>query len=241
MKNKRYYVNKEIIEGSHIKLEGDEFIHLASVMRSRVGESVTLFNGDAYDYDGVIVEIAKKYALINVTHKTKGIGFPNKKVTLFQALVKGDKLSTIVQKNTELGTHEIVLFESDYSDVKVGSKNIEKLEKVSISACKQCGSSVLTLTGRELKFNQMIEEIKKYDSVLFAFECESENHISKILPSLRDKNNIAVIVGAEGGFSDIEAQKIKDAGAIVVNLGQRILRAETAGIVLPSLVILGAN
>lgn len=240
MKNKRYYVNQEIFENQTIKIEGDEFTHLSSVMRSRVGDNVTLFNGDSFDYEGTILEICKKHASVLIEKKVKGIGLQNRKVTLFQALVKGDKLSTVVQKNTELGTYEIVLFESEYSDVKTGTKNIEKLEKIVISACKQCGASELTKTGRELKFKEMLKELQNYDAVLFAYECEKDNHISKVLSSLENKSNIAVIVGAEGGFSELEASAIKDAGGITVNLGDRILRAETAGIVLPALVILGA-
>ena len=110
-----------------------------------------------------------------------------------------------------------------------------------MSACKQCGSSVLTKTGRELKFEQMIDEIKKYDAVLFAYELAGDNHISNVLLSLQSKKNIAVIVGAEGGFSESESQQIVDSGAICVSLGERILRAETAGIVLPALVLLGVK
>jgi len=241
MKNKRYYVEKELMQGTDVMIEGEEFVHLSSVMRSRVGDSVTLFNGDGFDYDGTVSEIAKKYAVVHVENKTQGIGFPEKNVTLFQALVKGDKLSTIVQKCTELGVAEIVHFESQFSDVKVGAKNTGKLEKVVVAACKQCGASVLTKTNRELKFDDMIHELKNFDVALFAYECEGQNKVSEILQKTQNFAKIAVIVGAEGGFSEKEAQKIKDAGAVAVSLGDRILRAETAAIVMPALVLLGAR
>ncbi|MBQ9790909.1 MAG: 16S rRNA (uracil(1498)-N(3))-methyltransferase [Clostridia bacterium] len=241
MKNKRYYVNNEIFEDSDVTIEGDEFVHLSSVMRSRVGDTVTLFCGDSFDYNGTIIEISKKYAVVHVDEKVQGVGFPEKNVTLFQALVKGDKLYIVVQKCTELGVHEIVHFESAFSDVKVGNKNIEKLEKVVISACKQCGSSVITKTNRELKFNQMLDEIKNHDAVLFAYEKQGDNHISNVLKKIQNLKNVAVIVGAEGGFSEDEAKQIVAAGAIPVSLGDRILRAETAGIVLPALVLLGVE
>ena len=241
MKNKRYYVNQEIYENSDVKIEGDEFVHLSSVMRSRVGDEVTLFNGDGFDYNGTISEVAKKYATIHVYEKKKGIGELSKRVTLFQALTKGDKLSVIVQKCTELGVFEIVHFESEFSDVKVGNKNLEKLEKVVIAASKQCGSSSLMRVSRELRFDQMLTELKNYEMVLFAYECEDENHISSFIQKTQNLTNIAVIVGAEGGFSALEAEKIINAGAIPVGLGARILRAETAGIVLPALVLLGVE
>ena len=241
MKNKRYYVNQNIEENSDVLISGEEFVHLVSVMRSRVGDKVTLFNGDSFDYNGTITDIQKKQAVVHVFEKVQGIGECKKQVTLFQALVKGDKLSTIVQKCTELGVAEIIHFESSFSDVKVGNKNMEKLEKVVISACKQCGSSVLTKVSRELKFSEMLECLKNYDIVLFAYENQGDNHISLILKKTQNLSKIAVIVGSEGGFSVEESQKIINSGAVPVSLGDRILRAETAGIVLPALVLLGVE
>jgi len=238
MKNKRYYIENDLNEKSIVRLEGEEFLHLSKVMRTRVGDSVTLFNGDGFDYECVVLEINKNYATIQINEKIKNDMIASADVTLFQALVKGDKLSTIVQKNTELGTKEIVLFESEYSDVKVGAKNLDKQKRVVVSACKQCGSSSLTKIDRELKFNEMLEEIKKYSKVIFAYECESSNNISSVIKTLNVNDKIAVIVGAEGGFSESEAQAIINAGAMSTKLGKRILRAETAGIVLPGMVIL---
>lgn len=238
MKYKRYYLNQEIILNSNVVIEGEEFIHLSSVMRSRVGDVVTLFNGDGYNYNGVITAINKKNAVIQIQEKQENQTEPKVKVTLFQALVKGDKLSTIVQKNTELGTHEIVLFESRFSDVKVGSKNLEKQQRVVVAACKQCGSSTLLKVDKEIKFEELLKQIKSYDKVLFAYENEEQNNISSLIQKLQNYQNIAVIVGAEGGFSEEEVQKLIDSGAISISLGKRILRAETAGIVLPALVIM---
>jgi len=237
MKYKRYYTNLKLEINSLFKLEGEEFLHLSNVMRTRVGETVVLFNGDGFDYYGQVRIIDKKSAVIEILEKHENNMNPKADVTLFQALVKGDKLSTIVQKNTELGTREIVLFESEFSDVKVGNKNLEKQNRVMISACKQCGSSILTKIEKELKFKEMLDEIKNYDTVLFAYENQDGNYVSKIMTMVEPNEKIAVIVGAEGGFSEKEADQIIEAGAVPVSLGKRILRAETAGIVLPAFVI----
>ena len=238
MKYKRYYTENEIIVGSPFVLDGEEFLHLSQVMRTRVGDNVILFNGDGYDYIGKVTEILKKSAVIFVAEKQENNMITTSNVTLFQALVKGDKLSTIVQKNTELGTREIILFESEFSDVKVGAKNLDKQKRVVVSACKQCGSSTLTIVEKELKFKEMLESLKNYDKVIFAYECEQSNSISNVIKQISVNDKIAVIVGAEGGFSIAEAEEIVKAGAISVRLGKRILRAETAGIVLPAMIIL---
>ena len=239
MKNKRYYVDTIIKIGEIITLEGEEFLHLVQVMRSKVGTPVTLFNGDGYDYDGVIQDIQKKNALIKIESLRPNITEPERKVTLFQALVKGDKLSTIVQKNTEIGTYEIVLFESEFSDVKLGEKNIEKQKKVVIQASKQCGASVLMKVGEELSFGEMLTRLNDFDICVFAYENEHNRKLSDVLTNLQNKSKIAVIIGPEGGFSEKEAKMIEENGAISVSLGKRILRAETAGIVLPAAIILG--
>ena len=238
MKNKRYYVENEIRVGSCIKLEGEEFLHLSRVMRTRVGEYVTLFCGNNFDYEARVKEITKNYAMLDVLSETENNLNPATNVTLFQALVKGDKLSTIVQKNTELGTREIILFESEFSDVKVGNKNLDKQKRVVISALKQCGASTLTLIDKELKFSEMLKELSLFDKIIFAYECEESNNISDVIKTINRDQKIAVIVGAEGGFSEKEAKAIKEAGAISTKLGKRILRAETAGIVLPGMIIL---
>lgn len=238
MKNKRYYIETELDKNKTVRLDGEEFLHLSKVMRTRIGESVTLFNGDGFDYNGVVLEINKNYATIQINEKVKNNMTATADVTLFQALVKGDKLSTIVQKNTELGTKEIILFESEFSDVKVGAKNLDKQKRVVVSACKQCGSSTLTIIDKELKFNEMLESLKEYDKVIFAYECEESNNISTVIKSLNVNEKIAVIVGAEGGFSEKEANLLIQADAISTKLGNRILRAETAGIVLPGMLIL---
>lgn len=238
MKYKRYYTEKEIIVGSPFVLDGEEFLHLSQVMRTRVGETVTLFNGDGFDYNGKVTEILKKSAIIDIQEKIDNNMTTKASVTLFQALVKGDKLSTIVQKNTELGTKEIVLFESEFSDVKVGAKNLDKQKRVVVSACKQCGSSELLIVEKEVKFKEMIKMLGNYDKVIFAYECEESNNIGDVLKTLSTTSKIAVIVGAEGGFSVAEANEIVQAGGISTRLGKRILRAETAGIVLPGMIIL---
>lgn len=238
MKNKRYFIEKDLNVDEKVILDGDEFLHLSRVMRTRVGDSVTLFNGDSYDYDGIVLQINKNNAVIQINSKNLCNVTPTANVTLFQALVKGDKLSTIVQKNTELGTREIILFESEYSDVKVGSKNLEKLNRVMISALKQCGASTLTKINKELKFDEMLKSLSDYDKVIFAYENEESNSVRLALDNLNPTDKIAVIVGAEGGFSSTEAIQIISSGGVSTRLGKRILRAETAGIVLPALVIM---
>lgn len=234
MKLKRYYIGRPLAVNSAVILEGEEFHHMANVMRTRVGESVELFCGDNYDYIGVVEEIGKKSAQILVKEKRANICNPKIGIDVFQALAKGDKLSLIMQKITELGAHKLVLFESKFCDVKANSKKPERLESISISACKQCGRSTpVKLEPEILKIGKIKNIIKEYDTFLIFYEAEDNRTLSQEILKLKDKNfgKIAIMIGPEGGFEKAEVDELKNAGAIVVSLGYRILRTETAAMV----------
>ena len=118
MKEKRFYIDKELYDNQNVILEGDEFHHLANVMRARVGEKVCLFNGNGVFYFGEITQINKKNAEILINRSEKSQNEPLVNLTIYQALAKGDKLSLVMQKITEIGATELAIFDSDFCDVK---------------------------------------------------------------------------------------------------------------------------
>lgn len=230
MKLKRYYTPNTIEKGAKIILDGEEFHHLKNVMRTNVNEHVLLFNGTDIEAEGVVLSISKNNCEIEILKTQKNKSEPTVSVTLYQAVCKGEKLSLITQKITELGATNLVVFYSDFTDIKDKTSKLEKLEKVSISACKQCGrSSILNIDG-VLSFNQMTEKLGKHEKVFVAYE--NANQVS-LFDSLVKNNNfkdIAIIIGAEGGFSEKEIQTLEQNNVEVVTLGKRILRTETASI-----------
>ena len=156
---------------------------------------------------------------------------PKVQIDVIQALAKGDKLSLIMQKITELGASNMFLFESDFCDVKANTNKIEKMDLVSISASKQCGRATIVSSDGVFKIKQIAEMIKNYDKFFVAYENETGFTLADFLMKNNEKiNKIAIMIGAEGGFSKDEIDLLKNSGAEIVSLGKRILRTETATI-----------
>lgn len=238
MSEKRYYYNGKLSENSTVNLDGQEFHHMANVLRQRAGESVTLFNGDGYFYHGTIEKIDKKMAQIVINSKQKSVSEPRLNLEVFQALVKGDKLSLITQKLAELGASKLNLFESKFCDVKSGTGKSERLDTISVSASKQCGRATLLQVDGTFSIKQVAEKISNYDAFFVAYENETGETLSGELIKIKPENinSVAVMIGAEGGFAPEEIQLLKDNGAKIVTLGRRILRTETASIAATALI-----
>lgn len=238
MKEKRFFINQDIFENQKIILDGDEFHHLANVMRARVGEKVCLFNGNGIFYFGEITQINKRNAEILVKSSQKSKNEPSINLTIYQALAKGDKLSLVMQKITEIGASEMAIFDSDFCDVKSNTTRVDRLETIAISAAKQCGRATITKQTGIFKIKEVADKIKEYDAFLVAYEAEDGLTLSNYL--IKNKtilNNVAIMIGAEGGFSEKEIELLKSKGAKIVSLGNRILRTETASIVCAGLAM----
>lgn len=238
MKEKRYYFDGNIKVGKIIVLEGDEFHHLTNVMRSRIGERVCMFNGDGTFYFGNVKTIAKKFAEIEITDKQVSENEPKIKLSVYQALAKGDKLSLIMQKISEIGASELCLFESKFCDVKSNTHKQERMDSIAVSAAKQCGRASITKTSGIYSIKEVANQIKDFDAFYVAYENKDDLTLAKDL--INNKNsieNVAVMIGAEGGFSEEEIKMLEENGAKIVSLGNRILRTETASIVCAGVIM----
>lgn len=230
MKLKRYFTNSKLEKNQTITLGDEEYHHLKNVMRTNIGDHVLLFNGSDIEAEGKVVSLGKATGEIEVLNTYQNKSEPTVSVALYQAVCKGEKLSLITQKITELGATSMTVFFSDFTDIKDKTSKLEKLEKVSISACKQCGRSSLLKINGVISFLEMAEKLSKHEKVFVAYE--NANQVS-LFDSLLKKHNfkdVAIVIGAEGGFSEKEIQTLENKNAEIVTLGKRILRTETASI-----------
>ena len=238
MKEKRFYINEALFENQKVLIVDEEFHHLVNVMRARVNDKVCLFNGNGNFYFGEITQINKKNAEILITHSQKSENEPKVNLTVYQALAKGDKLSLVMQKITEIGATELAIFDSDFCDVKANTTRVDRLETIAISASKQCGRATFTKQTGVYKLKEVADKISDYDAFYVAYENEDGLTLSQDLIENKCRlKNIAVMIGAEGGFSESEIKLLKESGAKIVSLGNRILRTETASIVCAGLVM----
>lgn len=230
--------------GQQFNVDGYEFNHIVNVLRYNIGDEICVINGSGTDYFCKIKEICKKYIVLKVVDMKDNNSETISNVTMFQALVKGEKFEFIIQKLTELGVKNFVPFESEFCQVKKNTTKLARLEKISIEALKQCGRSKKVEISDILSFDEMIEKLKNFDKVIFAYEKSNEELKKEDFFNCEGKlvSNVAIIVGSEGGFSERENEKISKLNNVKqVSLGNRILRAETASISLTSVVMFLLN
>lgn len=234
---KRFYVQQANIEGNKITLTEDEHSHLFKVLRLRVGDKAECFYDGSDILNCVVESITKNYSTLKIENTTKVTSNPKNNVTIFQGLPKLDKLELITQKLTELGVTALTPFSSTFCVAKQNDNKIERLKKIVISACKQCGRTKLLEIKPHLTFKQMLDQLKTYSLVVFANETENSTTIKQIFENKQNLKNIAIIIGSEGGFSKEEISSLTNLeNAKSVSLGKRILRTETASIAIASII-----
>lgn len=220
-----------LLENEIFTISGDENNHLKNVLRLNVNDEIICFNGDGKEYVCVIENISKNETKAKVLDVAVCKANPNKDITLFLATCKKEKLELILQKSVELGAKQVVIFPSEYSVAKIESSKLARLNSIVISALKQCERCDFLEVVILNSFDEMLKCLSAFDAVYFAYEREENDAKMKI-----NGQKLALIVGAEGGFSCKEHDKILKAGAQSISLGKRILRCETAGVVLLGIV-----
>ncbi len=222
---RRFFVDKADIP--QVILSGSEHKHLAEVLRARVGEKVILCPNDGRDYVYTITSFDKTSTTLEYIEDYPNETEPKFELTVYAALLKGDKTELAVQKLTELGVKSVRPFISDYTVQK--SEKSDRLRRAALEAAKQCGRAIIPTVAEPVTFSEIIPELSKYDAVVFAYEGAYGSGYT-IEEVLRKANNAALIVGPEGGFSEREVSALTSRGYNPVTLGKRILRAETASI-----------
>ena len=228
---KRFFVDSV---GEMTTLLGEEFEHAKNVLRLGVGDEVLLLDNSGMEYTALIVEVTKKQMALKTIGEAVGDKEAKADVALlFGYLKNADKNEFIVQKAVELGVKKIVAFSSEFSSAYMNGNKLERLNKVSKEAAKQCMRSVAPQVEYFDNLADALQSVAAYDNKIFACEFASE---SKCDLSVL-KGDCAIVIGSEGGFSKQEEQLANDLGFASVTLGKRILRAETAAVALTSVVM----
>lgn len=236
---KKFFVEKENFSGEFVNIVGDEFFHFSKVLRGKVGEKIICLCGDENQYFCEVVKIEKDFAVARVNKIELCTANPKIEIAVFQGLPKGEKLELIIQKISELGASEIVPFESDFTIAKGNPIKMERLEKIAREACKQCGRSKMLKISPTIKLCNIEKEITGFDLVLFLYENAKANEtISALTEKIKKAKKVAIIIGAEGGFSESENEFLSKLNIEKILLGKRILRTETATIALVGFVSL---
>ncbi len=234
---KKIFLNEK--PDKKIVLVGNKHTHLSYVLRSRIGDKVTLCYCNT-DYICEIISISKSETLLNVLYTKPCETEPKLDLSLFFAIMKGDKNELVAQKCTELGVKNLFPFISSNCECRVESFKTERINKIITEAAEQCGRGMLPLIDRVLAFDEVLARLKDYDIIVFPYEREKNVSVKTILSKISGKKT-AIIIGSEGGFTAEEANLLISADAESVSLGNRILRAETASIAIVAAAMYEGN
>lgn len=243
----RFFVRQDKISNGFISILGEDAHHIARSLRMAIGEEITVCDMQGNEYNCKISAFNDdKEVIAEILSQRKSENEPKIFITLYQALPKGDKLDTIIQKAVECGASRIVPFQSERCIVKIKNeaedKKRERRQKISAEAAKQCGRSVIPDVQNSVTFKEALLEAQNNDLILFCYEGDGTVSLGNILKKAFSNEcdipqSIAIFIGSEGGFSINEAESAKKCGAVMTGLGKRILRTETAsGFVLSCLV-----
>lgn len=224
------------LNDKNIKIKGTEVKHI-QVLRHNINDEI-IVNQNIYK----IIDMTRDTIDLEYIKEALVIGVPKTNITLYIAFLKSDKMDYLVQKAVEIGVKRIVPFFSKNVVVKLDEKSKvkrrEKLQKIADEACKQCGRMDTVNIEEFLNFNELKDSLKE-DKIFFAYEA-SKDSLRREINDMKQRNinNIGIIIGAEGGFLESEAEELNKLDNVCcVSLGERILRAETAAINLLSILI----
>lgn len=235
----RFYVPKESVKGKRINISGKEAHHIRDVMRLKESDEVVTFDGTGKEYVGIIREARPRSLLIEVTGIRTSLKNENTKTTLMQAIPKKEKMDYIVEKATELGVasiipvitaRTIIKWDNDKKDASV-----ERWRKIVLEASKQCGRTNIPEVSRVRSFGDLMNTKSDYGLSLIAALSDDAVPIKEVLAG-SGGGAIAVLIGPEGDFTPGEVEKARACGFKAVNLGMRVLKSDTAGLAVLSIL-----
>ncbi|MBO7746479.1 16S rRNA (uracil(1498)-N(3))-methyltransferase [Paenibacillus sp. MWE-103] len=238
----RYFVTPEQIEGSRIVLAGDDAHHITRVMRMEAGDVIVVSDGVSRVAEARIAAVSPGRVEADAAEWLPMGGEPLWSVTVAQSLPKGDKMELVIQKGTEIGAAAFLPFESQRMivqyDGKKEAKRLERWAKIAKEAAEQAHRSRIPAIEAVASWKRLVARIPSYDLALFCYEKESGGKGLREAVAARARDggwdgarSVLLVVGPEGGFTEREAEEAEEAGAVVVGLGKRILRTETAAMV----------
>ena len=232
----RFFIRADQIEetenGKVAIIVGDDAHHISRSLRMRVGEALTICDMQKNIYECKIASITDTTVYASVDSISQSDTEPPVFISLYQAIPKGDKLETIIQKSIECGACEIIPFASERCIAKIDKKDAPKKaqrhNKIAESAAKQSGRGIIPEVLEAMSYKDAIRRASGAELAIMCYEGDNTQSLKEILQGTKNAKTISIVIGSEGGFSQKEVEMAKEAGLKIAGLGKRILRCETA-------------
>jgi 16S rRNA (uracil1498-N3)-methyltransferase len=234
----RFFIPADRIAGDRVTFPVPASHQISRVLRLKIGGEVEVFDGTGREHSVRLDDLGRETSG-TIVRSFRSAAEPDLFVTLYQGLLKGRKLELVLQKCTEIGVSQFVPVQSERAVAREsGEQRLGRFSEIVREAAEQSGRGVVPLVEAPRTLGQALSQATARGRALFLWEAESLT----LLPAASDYltgKQLSLFVGPEGGFAEAEAALARSAGAEVVSLGRRILRAETAAIVASALVLQG--
>lgn len=230
----RFYIEADLAVDMNVELTETVFHHWVKVLRAQAGEKATLFNGQGGEYEVTLIDVAKKSATVSVDSFNPDNRTPAFSTLLGQVMSKGDRMDYAIQKATELGVSRIQLLTSERCEMRLkydrDQKKIDHWQGIAIAACEQCGMNKVPEVLAPVSLQDWLASQLPATKLVLA---PNKDQVNVLENATQD---IALLIGPEGGLSEAEIQLSNNAGFINWCIGNRVLRTETAPIVALSIL-----
>ena len=226
------FLPPEFFLSSEPVITGEKARYLSKVLRLRPGELITLFDGQGNRYGAECIRFTSKEVFVRILDKTTASVKPSFSLILAQGMLKGQKMDFVIQKATELGVNKIFPLTTERTEVRTTAKH-QRWKQIAQSASEQCGRLQLPEIEPPMELKDFVEQ---YSSGILFWEGQAGKPLKEVLKPLAHKEQLILLLGPEGGFSEVEVIMAKSHQYQTASLGPRILRSETASIAALSIV-----
>ena len=241
-----FFVDPEQVSEQEVVITGNDVNHIRNVLRMKTGEEILISDGSGLDMHCEITKLMPEEIRCKILDTASARSESPVRFYLFQGLPKADKLEHIIQKSVELGVHQIIPVGMTrsvvrYDDKKQKNKQ-ERWQKIAESAAKQSNRGIIPEVKEILDFDAALEYAKLADGsgldlILIPYENYKDMKATKeVIASIRPGMRVGIFIGPEGGFDPDEVDRAVKNGAVMISLGNRILRTETAPLMLLSVL-----
>ncbi|SDT15829.1 16S rRNA m(3)U-1498 methyltransferase [Halopseudomonas litoralis] len=228
MRVSRFYLDAPLSQGEQL-LDGDLAHYISRVLRLSAGAAVQIFNGSGQEWPGEVLEAGKREVRIELGAPMAGLTESPLRVHLGQAMSRGERMDWAIQKAVELGVAQITPLMTERCEVRLQGERAEKRlnhwQQIAISACEQCGRSVVPIINPPIALADWLSSLKVDLKLVL------HHRTTQRLSSMTPPQTLGLLIGPEGGLSAAEIEQTEGAGFQAARFGPRVLRTETAPVV----------
>lgn len=239
----RFYVSADQLAEKEVFISGGDVNHIKNVLRLEVGDWIVACDGNGTDYVSRIQSICSDEVVASIEKvQPTGTELPVR-ITLFQGMPKKDKLELIIQKAVELGACEIVPVMTKRTVVKLSeekkiNKRLERWQSIAYAAAKQCDRGIIPTVHKPVSYEEALAMADQLDYNVIPYELQTGmEEARKIVDQACKQRSLGIFIGPEGGFEPEEVERAMTRNIHPMMLGKRILRTETAGMSLLSILM----